>query len=777
MTDPLPDWMRRTPNLESLHNLPDIPWGGYRPRDIELPSLPDLALFVAKMLERFLKDVVLAVVGFFVPGDLGAAYEQLKDWATNLPDQIVSFIDNVAGINLASWDDFVASLNDGKGIDLPFITSFIAGAQQFFGAIDFTDPDFDPEDAAREFVRTIVQPFLNIVSRILPGLLGPLPIGLLTDETTTLLYEGGFDDPVTIVQGDGVTHDATDGAPGSAPLGCARVACDGSFKIRRTEPQPVAKDWVLKAGADVKYESVVAAGGSNAVRVEIVPYMGEGNPQAAVWMASDESPAGTEPWGPLNAWGSYTVPAGVTHVSVQWVVATEATGGVVKFDNVYLQATQKIPQAFTKDLPEDLSSLFNWLGTLIDSALDALGITPVGDLLDRIFDLSDELEWIQQKAHDGAQDALTALGNLSTLATNLLTNPAAVIGTIPQSLVGGLETTLNQIRDVFNGLVVTPVNSVVSAIKDWFDQWFGGGSTNAIPLSQKGAANGVAPLNSSTKIATSYLETDVANGVPKLNSSGKVPTSSLVTNTAGGVPQLDSNGKVAGAQMPDLSSTYLATGSKGAPMGVAPLNNDSVVPLENLPAEVGGSGGSGDGRPYVILTLSADQSIPNDTSTVLQGWAQSGSSGVTFQDGTNAAFRFNQPGWWLITGWIRWEPTIGFGQGYRMASVQRQLEGSIDGGDTWQPARYEFGSSQLPAGVGIGEQAINQINTMLPVTNMVSDVLDGVIKLRMSPTDYFSIEVCHTDGAPLDIYGGTPYPGYDGLGGGSHLLCLYMGAA
>ncbi|WRQ08163.1 minor tail protein [Mycobacterium phage dwieneke] len=761
MTDPLPEWMRQTPNLESLHNLPDIPWGGYRPRDIQLPSLPDLALFVAKMLERFLKDVVLAVVGFFIPGDLGAAYEQLKDWATNLPDQIVSFIDNVAGINLASWDDFVASLNDGKGIDLPFITSFIAGAQQFFGAIDFTDPDFDPEDAAREFVRTIVQPFLNIVSRILPGLLGPLPIGLLTDEKLTLLLEGGFDDPVTIVEGSGWTHDATDGA--TTPLGCAVVECDGQWHIMSTEPQPVSPGWVLKAGAQVKYENVEAESESNAVRIELVPYNGD-TPGVAVLLASDESPSGSHDWDELNAWGSYTVPAsGVTHVSVQTVVSDEATAGRVKADNVYLQATQKIPQAFTKDLPEDLSSLFNWIGTLIDSALDALGITPVGDLLDRIFDLSDELEWIQQKARDGAQDALTALGNLSTLATDLLTNPAAVIGTIPQSLVGGLETTLNQIRDVFNGLVVTPVNSVVSAIKDWFDQWFGGGSTNAIPLSQKGAANGVAPLNSSTKLATSYLETDVANGVPKLNSAGKVPTSSLVTNTAGGVPVLDALGKVGNGQMPDLSAMYVPSSAKGAALGVAPLNSESVVPLEYLPAEVGGSGGSGDGRPWVILSLSASQSIPSANAvSKLSGWSQSGTASVTFTDGTNTEWTFNLPGLWHI------EVTASFNHASTSTGLLRtQLIRGLVRHSGLELDQETDTRSPAPGLIGTR----GKIVTTQMVTDVEINSLPSAGAIRLGEEDVFSVAVSQSTGSSRDVVGLVPY----GIGG-SHVLCMYLGA-
>ncbi|QBI98035.1 minor tail protein [Mycobacterium phage Jamie19] len=768
MSIEMPDWASNIPSAPIHQTRP----GSEITRPFTAQQLHELG---GQLVEQFLKQVVLALAGIFVPGKLGAAFDQLKDWADDLGDRIISDINDNAGIDLASWEAFLASLNDGKGIDLPFVTAFISGVQEFFGDIDFTVPDFDPQDAAREFVRTVVQPFLNIVSRIVPALLGPLPIGLLTDEKLTLLYEGGFDDPVTIVEGDGVEHDATDGAPGSTPLGCAKVTCDGTYKIRRTEPQPVAKDWVLKAGADVKYESVIAAAESNAVRVEIVPYMGEGNPQAAVWMASDESPAGTEPWGPLNALGSYTVPEGVTHVSVQWVVGSEATGGVVKFDNVYLQATQKIPQGFTKDLPEDLASLFNWIGTLIDSALDALGITPAGDLLDRIFDLSDELEWIQQKARDGAQDALTALGNLSTLATNLLTNPAAVIGTIPQSLVGGLETTLNQIRDVFNGLVVTPVNSVVSAIKDWFDQWFGGGSTSAIPLSQKGAANGVAPLNSSTKIATSYLETDVPNGVPKLNGSGKVPTSSLVTNTAGGVPILDGSGKVGGAQMPDLSSTYMPLGWKGAPDGVAPLNSEAVVPLANLPAEIGGEGGTGAGRPYVMLILQNNVTIPNSGITPLSGWVQTGSASVTFEDGSNTRWRFSLRGLWQIEFSVGWD---GNTTGARTVGLRREVVIDYPPPTGTQQGMLEIISESRAANSLYGSN-VQGLGTMHRAgTVRVSDwdyentVANYVV--HFTEDDWFDICAYQNSGSNRAVEGfGRPWAGW----AQSIVTCTYLGAA
>ncbi|WMI33211.1 minor tail protein [Mycobacterium phage SlimJimmy] len=689
-------------------------------------------------------------------------------------DELLALIQSVPLIG--DFVELILGVEDGDVNDLG---TFFLHLRQFFEGVNFLDPDFDPRDAAQVFVNTVVNPFVSTIQRISAAILGIIPIGLLSNETPTLLLEGEFDDPITIVEGSGFVHDATDGA--TTPLGCAKAEANGTHIVMATELIKVSPGWKLELSAKVKWEDL-ETDDVDTIRLNVIPYHDENTPDpiGSVMVASVEEAegdsTGTNGWG-TTITGEYEVPYDVFYLAVEPHVTSDATAGVVKFDNIAMKSVEKIPQDFIGNLVEDFENVWQGFEILIDSFLDALGIEPIGDILSRLFDLTDELAWIQEKAREGALDAAQALEDLADLAGKLLTNPGAVLGTIPQSLVGGLETTLNQIRDVFDGLVVTPVNSVVSAIKSWFDQWFGGGSTNAIPLSQKGAASGVAPLNSSTKLATSYLETDVANGVPKLNSSGKIPTSSLVTNTAGGVPVLDSGGKVGGGQMPDLSSTYLATGSRGAALGVAPLNNESVVPLNHLPAEVGGTGGSGDGRPYVILTLGETQDIPSDTETFLEGWEQVGSSSVTFKDGTNKQFRFNQPGWWLITGWVRWEPTLGFGVGWQSAQIYRELEGSTDEGTTWIPATYGFGTSALPADTGVGGLVINQLNTMLPVTNMESAVLGGVIILRMSPDDYFGIKVHHKDPAPLEVYGGTPYPGYDGLAGGSHLLCTYMGAA
>ncbi|MFN3005149.1 hypothetical protein [Mycolicibacterium wolinskyi] len=459
----------------------------------------------------------------YIVGVLKERAKTSPGW-TPLP---AKFIDN-----LVKWLGGVLNLPDPVEQDLiNFLTgkwdsiSFLA---ELFGGIDFDNPP-TPEEVWRQVKINAA----NLVGQIRAALLGPLGVGKITDEIQTLLHEGGFDDPVTIpAAADGITHDATDGAPGSDPLGCARVQCNGTYKMRWTDPIEVGKGWSLKAGADVKYESLAAVAGSHAVRIELMPYHGPSSPQPEILMASDESPSGTVPWGELDAGPTYVVPSGVTHVALGWGTTESATGGVVKFDNVYLDSIEKLPQSFTKDLPEDLLTLWNGLGGLVDQLLTRLGIEPVGDLFDRIFDLSDEIEWIRDRADEGFQDAAQALANLNALATNLLTNPASVLGTITQGMVAGLTdiaTQANQIIDILAGNIVTPINEAVQAVKDWFNQWFGGGSSTAIPLSQKGAANGVAPLAANGRVSYAYLPADL---VPTEGAEIPHYTLTLATNVA-----------------------------------------------------------------------------------------------------------------------------------------------------------------------------------------------------------------------------------------------------
>lgn len=111
--------------------------------------------------------------------------------------------------------------------------------------------------------------------------------------------------------------------------------------------------------------------------------------------------------------------------------------------------------------------------------------------------------------------AQNAWNQLTQLVHDLIHNPATVLGPITQGMVSGLTdlaTQTNQIIEILAGGAVTAINSTVQAVKDWFNQWFGGGSSQAIPLAQKGSANGVCPLDSSSLIPAQYIPGGVGGG-------------------------------------------------------------------------------------------------------------------------------------------------------------------------------------------------------------------------------------------------------------------------
>ncbi|AMS02173.1 minor tail protein [Mycobacterium phage Pipsqueaks] len=563
MTVEMPDWVSNTPSAPIHQKRP----GSELVRPFTAQQLQQLG---GELVEQFLKRVVLALAGLFVPGQLGAAFDQLKHWADNLGDRIVTDINNNAGIDLASWDAFVDSLKDGRGIDLPMLGDGLDAISGFFGNIDFGDPP-TPAELWQFVVSTFIEPLnlllgpnsplnlANAFGQLFPRNLGGVSLSALMPAAHNLLED--FITEASVPNVDGWSFDPTVGTPGSA-----KVIADGSLKTLYSEDLiQVSADQPIDTEVKVQYTGLTAGSG------QVIRYMFElftdelGSVPASP--ATEVVGAVTDPSGTITApvtlsAEDWTAPSGVKTIRPVLQVDSAATAGAVHFMNPKL--VKPLDPSLSGGLPAALTTVGNYVRAFVESALSALGITPSGELLDDIFDLSDEIEWIRDRADQGFQDAAQALQNLGALANNLLTNPAAVIGDITQDMVNGLtatlgdmQTTLNQIGDVFNGLVVTPVNTIVQAIRDWWNQWFGGGSSSAIPLSQKGAANGVAPLNSSAKLATSYLQTNVANGVAGLDGAGKVATSLLVTDSAGNVPTLDAGGRLKKAQVPSYAPKVL----------------------------------------------------------------------------------------------------------------------------------------------------------------------------------------------------------------------------
>lgn len=701
MTDPLPEWLRQTPNLSSLHNLPDVPWGGYNPREAQLPSLPDLFDFVGKFLEKFLERVVMAVVGFFIPGV--SSFEQLQEWAQNLGAQITSFIYNTAGINLASWDDFVASLADGKGIDLPLLKAGLDFLSAIFGGLNFDDLPTPAEAwqlVADTFLGGIfaipgdVQASINAALGDLQDALdgnysgsGPIFVAIqaLAEAWLTgssALNAANLFGRISLPQfGSGVPIMAlttavpnelepftaesvptSDGWSFNATENAAQVIADGSTKklylqsgvIKVEEGQPI------NTTVPVKY-SGVTSGSGHTIRYELETFTTEDGSGTAtpVVVGFINNPSGTIGSPVTLGDTSWDIPAGVQSVRPALVLDELVTAGTVFWKN-----TPTLKRILAGPLAGGLPAAIQDRIDEFQQLLTDLLTNPAGVLgnLPRTLVSGLEAWW------DGITAKTVNLTSGGFFDAAKLQN---ITGTIAQSLVTGLtgslsdmQATLNQIGDIFDNTVVTPINGVVQAIKDWWNQWFGDGSTNAIPLSQKGAANGVATLDS----------------------AGNVPLSQL----------------------------------------------------GNVPAN------GGEPTEHVLFTISASQSIPNGAATSITGWQQVGSVQATFDDGTNTRFTLPKAGWWDIQSQVVWASST---TGKRQSAVVRTLSSG----------------SVIPA--TSGEDAAD--HPAWPVRNKIQDIQEVAARGSLAATDKFSVQVYQNSGAALNAVSGYP--------DGTYVLATYLG--
>lgn len=612
--------------------------------------------------------------------------------------------------------DGLASKPDAKAIALTFVEdlrSFVTALMAGLGGDWSQMTTWISEHDDLDWLPDLTNWLPNLIGEAVNLLGGLIPVGLLTQGTPNRLSNGGFDGSVSLEAADGWSHDD---AEGHLAAGSATVTGDGARHVLLSDAVAVTEGQALDVSGQVKWSGVAATG--SAFELAVREYSGD-TVTATTVLDAISNPATSGGWATLD--GSHTVAAGVDAVRVMITVTETVTAGTVWWDDLDLHnAATSLPQQWITGLTSALADLWDGLGDLLDNALSALGITPVGSILDRIMDLSDELGAMLGVGEDNAS-------GLDNLLAGLLSNPAALLGALPQSQItnlvgdlGDLNATLNQLGDIFDGAVVTPINSIVAKVKDWWNQWFGGGSTNAIPLSQKGAANGVAPLNSASKLATPYLVTDTANNV--------------VT--------LDADGKVRGAQL-----------GRGNPDGLAPLNAEAVVPLANLPAEVGGTGGSGAGSPYAILGISASVGIANNTATTVTLEQLEGTATVTF---SGDGFILPLAGLWQINYSVAWDGTSTAGNRYAGVSRDNVL---VAGNSITGASAPNFGvTERYPRTVISGSALVPYV--------------DGGGGSGNNDDDVLRLRVKHSQGSTFYIFPRNPY-GLQSVG--TVIECIFLG--
>ncbi|WP_237080848.1 hypothetical protein [Mycobacteroides abscessus] len=218
--------------------------------------------------------------------------------------------------------------------------------------------------------------------------------------------------------------------PGFVSGGSIRATANGTPQVMRSEPFPVFPGQTLELRAAAQWTGATATAGSNPVKVGFTPFDAAGNPLADVIRGSLQ-PSGDHGWQWVPVQDKWPVPTGVKYVSQLLVLDSGATAGMFRFSNASAWASNLLDI----DLVEDLRGMVDAIGGVVNSG--------AANIQARL-------------------QAITADGKITA---------SEIVGLIQQAQVSGLaimQTVINQILDILNGNIVTPINSLVQGVKDWF---------------------------------------------------------------------------------------------------------------------------------------------------------------------------------------------------------------------------------------------------------------------------------------------------------------------
>ncbi|SLC02141.1 hypothetical protein [Mycobacteroides abscessus] len=218
--------------------------------------------------------------------------------------------------------------------------------------------------------------------------------------------------------------------PGFISGGSIRANANGTQQVMRSEPFEVFPGQTLELRAAAQWTGASAIAGSNPVKVGFTPFDVAGNPLTDVIRGSLQ-PSGDHGWQWVPVQDKWPVPAGVKHVAQLLILDSGATAGTFRYSNAASWASNLLDLGAIKDLRE---------------MVDAVG----GAVNSGVHDIEERLQ------------AITADGKITA---------TEIVGLIQQAQVSGLaimQTIINQILDILNGNIVTPINSLVQGVKDWF---------------------------------------------------------------------------------------------------------------------------------------------------------------------------------------------------------------------------------------------------------------------------------------------------------------------
>lgn len=314
-----------------------------------------------------------------------------------------------------------------------------------------------------EWLDELKKGIANVLSWIKPGLLPLIPLSQIGEWFPNLLLNGGFDTDAAVADNPDWLWDGTIGR--TSPLGSVKAIMAGTAKYLHSNAIPVAKKQHLELEVFTRWQGLAAGAGTNPIRLVVTSYLA-GNPVSSTVVAQHQ-PSAADSSGWVELHGTYTVPdTGVDEVRTTLLVTGDATAGTVWFDDADTWKTGKLPQDYVQDLVTQLEQFGTDIGNALEELAHKVGLDRFKELFDTVAgQVNAEIGDVQNRlaaiTADGKIDAAEILGLLGLGNIPLL--PQTKVTDLPD-----LNAQLNQIRDIFAGLVVTPINSTIQAVKDWF---------------------------------------------------------------------------------------------------------------------------------------------------------------------------------------------------------------------------------------------------------------------------------------------------------------------
>lgn len=329
MSEQPPDWQTAVPATPAIHQNPGT--------DLTRPlTQQQLREFGQNLIEQFLKKVLLALFGSFVPGG-GSAFDQLSDAFEDLQDRI----EDIPGLG----DVLEAFLGREDG-DLDDLGSMALKLRKLLGSLVNGRPTID----------AVTDEVAN---------LAPAP----TFAVGSFTPAGGWDlDPLKSRTSDGT--------------GAAEVTFNGSDQAMWVGENP--SDRIATAAGDVITASIFCrhedyAGTGSPIQLRLIPYTGA-VAGAPVLLDTYNPTTPDLAWPGHELEGTYEVPAGVTEVQGPGVYITSgAASGTGYFDDMIVGLTSKTRR--------NLDSLPQRIQLTIDTILSALTKgSVVGGTLEQLFE-------------------------------------------------------------------------------------------------------------------------------------------------------------------------------------------------------------------------------------------------------------------------------------------------------------------------------------------------------------------------------------------------------